>query len=190
MLDSGLAQPASAGTMSIKLQENEILEFLNASHTARGFFITSVDIFEQLIQTLIERIFLKNDFAVQSVVGPLLQNSGPLGDLLVRLKLLFGLGVIPNDIYHDIESIVKLKNSLNNDSQEYHFTDLPIVNSIKSLQLANQMNMNMFNTIEKESDVDLAFYNMQLDRQQQVIKSSLALAIISLCEALNKESPF
>ncbi|TEW43198.1 MltR family transcriptional regulator [Psychromonas algicola] len=174
--------------MSIKLQENEILEYLNASHTARGFFITSVDIFEQLIQTLIERIFLKNDFAVQSVVGPLLQNSGPLGDLSVRLKLLFGLGVIPNDVYHDIESMVKLKNSLNNDSQEYHFTDTPIANSIKSLHLAKHMNMDMFNSIEEEGDS--VFYKMQLDRQQQVIKSSLALAIISLCEALNKESPF
>ena len=189
MQDFGLAQPTSAETMSIKLQENEILEYLNASHTARGFFITSVDIFEQLIQTLIERIFLKNDFAVQSVVGPLLQNSGPLGDLSVRLKLLFGLGVIPNDIYHDIESMVKLKNSLNNDSQEYHFTDTPIANSIKSLHLAKHMNIDMFNTIEDDGE-DLFFYKMQLDRQQQVIKSSLALAIISLCEALDKESPF
>ena len=176
--------------MLIKLQENEILEYLNTSLTARGFFITSVDIFEQLIQTLIERIFLKNDFAVQSVVGPLLQNSGPLGDLSVRLKLLFGLGVIPNAIYHDIDCMVKLKNSLNNDSQEYHFTDAIIVGSIKSLHLANNMNMDMFNPIEEVSSIDLTLYQMQLDRQQKVIKSSLALAIISLCEALNKESPF
>lgn len=176
--------------MLIKLQENEILEYLNTSLTARGFFITSVDIFEQLIQTLIERIFLKNDFAVQSVVGPLLQNSGPLGDLSVRLKLLFGLGVIPNAIYHDIDCMVKLKNSLNNDSQEYHFTDAIIVSSIKSLHLANNMNMDMFTPIEEVSSIDLTLYQMQLDRQQKVIKSSLALAIISLCEALNKESPF
>lgn len=190
MLDPGLAQTTSAEIMSIKLQENDILEYLNTSLTARGFFITSVDIFEQLIQTLIERIFLKNDFAVQSVVGPLLQNSGPLGDLSVRLKLLFGLGVIPNAVYHDIESMVKLKNSLNNDSQEYHFTDTPIANSIKSLHLAKNMNLDMFNPIEEVDDLDLGFYKMQLDRQQQVIKSSLALAIISLCEVLNKESPF
>ncbi|WP_413691843.1 MltR family transcriptional regulator [Psychromonas sp. KJ10-2] len=81
--------------MSKQLQENEILECLNESATARGFFISTVDIFEQLIQALIERIFLKDDFAVQSVVGPLLTNSGPLGELSVRLKLLFGLGAIP-----------------------------------------------------------------------------------------------
>lgn len=189
MHDISYAQPNSAETMSIQLQENEILEHLNASLTARGFFITSVDIFEQLIQTLIERIFLKNDFAVQSVVGPLLQNTGPLGDLSVRLKLLFGLGVIPNAVYQDIESMVKLKNSLNNDSKEYQFTDAAIIDSIKALQLAKKINMDIFNPIEQDESDDV-FYKMQLDRQQQVIKSSLALGIIALCEALNKESPF
>ncbi|MBB1273156.1 MULTISPECIES: MltR family transcriptional regulator [Psychromonas] len=177
--------------MSKQLQETEILECLNTSLTARGFFISTVDIFEQLIQGLIERIFLKNDFAVQSVVGPLLHNSGPLGELSVRLKLLFGLGVIPHAIYQDIESIIKLKNLLSNDSAEYHFTDQLIANEIKSLHLAKNMNMSIFELVAiAQDDIDLTFYKMQLDRQQQVIKSSLALEIISLCETLNKESPF
>ncbi len=177
--------------MSKQLQETEILECLNTSLTARGFFISTVDIFEQLIQGLIERIFLKNDFAVQSVVGPLLHNSGPLGELSVRLKLLFGLGVIPHAIYQDIESIIKLKNLLSNDSAEYHFTDQLIADVIKSLHLAQNMNMSIFDLVAiSQDDIDLTFYKMQLDRQQQVIKSSLALEIISLCETLNKESPF
>lgn len=177
--------------MSKKLQENEILEYLNTSLTVRGFFISAVDVFEQVVQTLIERIFLKNDFAVQSVVGPLLQNSGPLGELSVRLKLLFGLGVIPHDIYHDIEGMIKLKSLLNNDSAEYNFTDAVIVNAIQALNISKKMNMLSFEAITAaQDDVDLVFYKMQIDRQQQVIKSSLALAIISLCEALDKESPF
>ena len=177
--------------MSKKLQENEILEYLNTSLTARGFFISAVDIFEQLIQTLIERIFLKNDFAVQSVVGPLLHDSGPLGELSVRLKLLFGLGAIPHAIYQDIEGMIKLKSLLNNDSAEYHFTDALIANTIKTLHLAKNMNMGIFDLIPvAEDDADLVFYKMQLDRQQQVIKSSLALEVISICEVLNKESPF
>lgn len=186
-----LAQPNPAELMSKQLQENEILECLNTSMTARGFFISTVDIFEQLIQALIERIFLKNDFAVQSVVGPLLQDSGPLGELSVRLKLLFGLGVIPQTTYQDIEGIIKLKNLLNNDSADYHFTDIPIANAIKSLHLAENMSMTIFDSITvAQDDMDLIFYKIQLDRQQQVIKSSLALGIISLCENLNKDSPF
>lgn len=186
-----LAQSNLAELMSKQLQENEILECLNTSLTARGFFISTVDIFEQLIQSLIERIFLKNDFAVQSVVGPLLQDSGPLGELSVRLKLLFGLGVIPQTTYQDIEGIIKLKNLLNNDSADYHFTDTPIANAIMALHLAENINVNIFDAaIVAEDNMDLTFYKMQLDRQQQVIKSSLALGIISLCETLNKESPF
>lgn len=175
--------------MSKKLQENEILEYLNTSSTVRGFFISAVDVFEKVIQTLIERIFLKNDFAVQSVVGPLLHDSGPLGELSVRLKLLFGLGVIPNETYHDIDDIIKLKNLLNNDSADYSFTDPIIVNAIQKLNLSQAM-MPFESTNAAQDDVDLAFYQMQIERKQLVIKSSLALAIISLCEELDKESPF
>jgi len=185
------AQPKLAEIMSNKLHENQILEILNTSITARGFFISAVDIFEQLIQTLIERIFLKNDFAVQSVVGPLLHDSGPLGELSVRLKLLFGLGAIPHDIYQDIEGMIKLKNTLNNDIAEYHFTDAVVHDAIKNLSLSKNMNMSIFSPIYSTSeDSDLIFYGLQLERQQQVIKSSIALEIIAICEVLNKESPF
>ena len=175
--------------MSKKLQEHEILEYLNTSLTVRGFFISAVDVFERVIQTLIERVFLKNDFAVQSVVGPLLHDSGPLGELSVRLKLLFGLGVIPQATYHDIDGMIKLKNLLNNDSADYSFTDPIIVNAIRELHLAESMNMAPFEPVAQD-DVDLVFYQMQIDRKQLVIKSSLALAIISLCEDLDRESPF
>lgn len=175
----------------IKIKENEILEYLNASLTARGFFISSVEVFDQAIQTLIERVFQKNDFAVQSVVGPLLHDSGPLGELSVRLKLLFGLGVIPHAIYQDIDDILKLKKLLSNDGCEYNFTDQLIVDKIKKLNLAKNMGIVSFDPIfAADGDVDLVFYQMQLVRQQQVIKSSLALAILTICEALNKDSPF
>jgi mannitol operon repressor len=177
--------------MSKKLQEHEILEYLNTSLTVRGFFISAVDVFEQVIQTLIERVFLKNDFAVQSVVGPLLHDSGPLGELSVRLKLLFGLGVIPQNTYHDIDGMIKLKNLLSNDSADYSFTDPIVVSAIRELHIAESMNMAPFEPVAvEEDDVDLVFYKMQMDRKQLVIKSSLALAIISLCEGLDRESPF
>jgi mannitol operon repressor len=191
LCDIFIAQPNQAEIMSKQLQENEILEYLNASLTARGFFISVVDIFEQLVQILIERIFLKNDFAVQSVVGPLLHDSGPLGELSVRLKLLFGLGAIPHPIYQDIEGLIKLKSLLNNEKAEYHFTDDLIIHAIRKLNLSKNLNMAIFDSLAFEhNEIDLAFYKMQLDRQQQVIKSSLALEIISVCEVLNKESPF
>ncbi len=95
--------------MADNINETEIIERLNSAPSVRGFFIATVDVFNDSIDGLVQRIFRKDNFAVQSVVGPLLQDSGPLGDLSVRLKLLFGLGVLPDDIYHDIEDIIKLQ---------------------------------------------------------------------------------
>lgn len=126
----------------------------------------------------------------KSVVGPLLQDSGPLGDLAVRLKLLFGLGVLPDAIYHDIEDLIILRNKLNNDGSEYEFTDPLIINSIKSLNLIEKMTMVPLNITEPDGDIDLSFYRMQLQRQQQVIKSGLSLAIVDICSELTKDSPF
>ncbi|WP_105901235.1 MltR family transcriptional regulator [Vibrio gangliei] len=176
--------------MSEELNETDILERLNQTPTVRGFFIQTVDIFNESIDALIKRIFRKDNFAVQSVVGPLLQDSGPLGDLTVRLKLLFGLGVLPDDIYHDIEDIIKIRNKLNSDGSEYEFTDPTIIQYLKSLHLTNRMNMVSLHVAEPDGDIDLNFYQMQLQRQQQVIKSGLSLAIVEMCNELKKDSPF
>ncbi|MDW2167206.1 MltR family transcriptional regulator, partial [Vibrio sp. 2099] len=132
----------------------------------------------------------KDNFAVQSVVGPLLQDSGPLGDLSVRLKLLFGLGVLPDDIYHDIEDIIKLKNQLNSDASDYEFTDPNILEPIKKLHLVKKMGMVQLEVNEPDDDIDLEFYQLQLQRQQQIIKSGLSLAIVEICNELGKDSPF
>ncbi|PWF73898.1 MltR family transcriptional regulator [Vibrio sp. T9] len=176
--------------MADNINETEIIERLNSAPSVRGFFISAVDVFNDSIDGLIQRIFRKDNFAVQSVVGPLLQDSGPLGDLSVRLKLLFGLGVLPDDIYHDIEDIIKLKNRLNSDASDYEFTDPNILEPIKKLHLVKKMGMVQLEVNEPDDDIDLEFYQLQLQRQQQIIKSGLSLAIVEICNELGKDSPF
>ena len=177
-------QDANADT--IKLQATSRIRASRSCH----FFIATVDVFNESIDGLIQRIFRKDNFAVQSVVGPLLQDSGPLGDLSVRLKLLFGLGVLPDDIYHDIEDIIKLKNQLNSDASDYEFTDPNILEPIKKLHLVKKMGMVQLEVNEPDDDIDLEFYQLQLQRQQQIIKSGLSLAIVEICNELGKDSPF
>ncbi|CAK4070933.1 MltR family transcriptional regulator [Vibrio sp. MarTm2] len=172
------------------INETEIIERLNSAPSVRGFFIATVDVFNESIDALMQRIFQKDNFAVQSVVGPLLHDTGPLGDLSVRLKLLFGLGVLPNQVYHDIEDIIKIKNTLNSDTSDYEFTDPNVLEPIKKLNLASKMGMVQLEVTEPDDDIDLEFYQLQLQRQQQIIKSGLSLAIVEICNELNKESPF
>ncbi|NOI15301.1 MltR family transcriptional regulator [Vibrio hepatarius] len=176
--------------MADKLNETEIIERLNNAPSVRGFFIAAVDIFNDSIDALIQRIFRKDNFAVQSVVGPLLQDSGPLGDLSVRLKLLYGLGVLPDNVYHDIEDIIKIKNTLNSDASDYEFTDPNILEPITKLNLVQSLGMVQLQVSEPDDDIDLEFYQLQLQRQQQIIKSGLSLAIVEICNELDKESPF
>ncbi len=176
--------------MADNINETEIIERLNSAPSVRGFFIAAVDVLNDSIDGLVQRIFRKDNFAVQSVVGPLLQDSGPLGDLSVRLKLLFGLGVLPDDIYHDIEDIIKLKNQLNSDASDYEFTDPNILEPIKKLHLVKKMGMVQLEVSEPDDDIDLEFYQLQLQRQQQIIKSGLSLAIVEICNELGKDSPF
>ncbi|CAH0532748.1 Mannitol operon repressor [Vibrio stylophorae] len=170
-------------------QESEILERLNGAPTVRGFFIVAVDIFHLAVDGLMQRIFQKDNFAVQSVVGPLLQASGPLGDLSVRLKLLFGLGVIANDVYHDIETMVKLKHQLNNDGHDYDFTTAQLIEPILKMHLVKRMGM-MPDTFAPFDESDLALCQLQQQRQQRVVQSSLSLVIVEICNALNQDSPF
>ncbi|WP_275724725.1 MltR family transcriptional regulator [Vibrio furnissii] len=177
--------------MAEKINETEILERLNDAPSVRGFFIATVEVFNDAIDALMQRIFRKDNFAVQSVVGPLLQDTGPLGNLSVRLKLLYGLGVLSDAVYHDIESIIKLRNQLNSDGAEYSFTDPKIIAPIQTLNLVQKMGMVQFSPLdEPDDDIDLEFYHLQLQRQQQIIKSGLSLAIIEICNELNRESPF
>mgnify|MGYP000330193862 CR=1 FL=1 len=144
--------------MADKLNETEIIERLNNAPSVRGFFIAAVDIFNDSIDALIQRIFRKDNFAVQSVVGPLLQDSGPLGDLSVRLKLLYGLGVLPDNVYHDIEDIIKIKNTLNSDASYYEFTDPNILEPITKLNLVQSLGMVQLQVSEPDDDIDLDYH--------------------------------
>ncbi len=175
--------------MKDNINETEIIERLNNAPSVRGFFIATVEVFNDSIDALIKRVFQKDNFAVQSVVGPLLHDSGPLGNLSVRLKLLYGLGVLPDNIYHDIENLIELKNKLNSDATDYDFTDPNILEPIKNLNLVQRMSMVQLEVMEPDDDIDLSFYQLQLERQQQVIKSSLSLAIVEICNQLSKDSP-
>jgi mannitol operon repressor len=175
--------------MTDTISESEILEKLNAAPTVRGFFIAAVEVFHLSVDLLIQRVFRKDDFAVQSVVGPLLDDSGPLGNLSVRLKLLFGLGVLPDDIYHDIEDIIKLKNTLNQDANEYDFTDIAVLEPLKQLRSVNQMGITQLMPLQADEDTDDELFQLQMQRQRQMIKSGLSLAIVDICNQLDKESP-
>ena len=99
--------------------ENRVLERLNAGKTVRSFLITAVELLTEAVNILVLQVFRKDDYAVKYAVEPLLDGDGPLGDLSVRLKLIYGLGVLSRPEYEDAELLMALREELNHDGNEY-----------------------------------------------------------------------
>ena len=78
--------------------ENRVLEKLNAGKTVRSFLMTAVELLAEALDILVVQVFRKDDYAVKYAVEPLLTGNGPLGDLTVRLKLIYALGVISRGV--------------------------------------------------------------------------------------------
>ncbi len=176
--------------MSYEVKNRDLVEQLNEVPSVRGYFVTAVEIVEASVDELLQRIFRKDDFAVKSVVGPLLSHEGPLGELSVRLKLLFGLGVVSEPMYHDIMKVIEIRDFLSGEIQEYHFTDPQIISRIKRLSVIESMHMLQLDLGLHIGEIDVEFYQMQKARQEKVVRSAMSLGLSTMCEELAQESPF
>ncbi len=169
------------------LSEDPIYEKLNEATSIRGFITASVAIFDDAVEKLINRVFRKTDFVVKSVIDSLFETSGPLSELPIRLKVLLGLGVINHEAFEDINSFIKLKETLNNAEKEYDFSDPIVAEFLQSLHLLQDKSLLQF---EPESgDKDSLLYQVKALRREKLIRSCLSLTITDIYQQLQVESP-
>ncbi|WP_164975515.1 MltR family transcriptional regulator [Providencia rettgeri] len=159
--------------------ENQILERLNGRPEVHLFFQEVVSLITQAIDKLMLKVFRKDDYAVKYAVEPLLTGSGPLGELSVRLKLLFALGAITRETYEDIELFLALNQSLLSSDLNLDYIDDEISGSIKMLHCMGPL-PEMMRFDQPEDMVDTQLIELQKQRFQQMIKSSLVLSVTAL----------
>ena len=165
--------------------ENRVLERLNAGKTVRSFLIAAVELLTEAVNILVLQVFRKDDYAVKYAVEPLLEGDGPLGDLSVRLKLIYGLGVISRHEYEDAELLMALREELNHDGNDYGFTDDEILGPFGELHCVSALPPEpQFDT----SDADL--YAMQRQRYQQVVRSTMVLSLTGLISRISLKKAF
>lgn len=169
--------------------ENRILERLNARQTLTGFIQTAVGLLSEAVDQLILQAFRKDDYAVKYAVEPLLEGSGPLANLPVRLKLIYALGVISRDEYEDVELLLALNNELAHENKIYSFTDDEILGPINMLHCMTTLPPPP--TLHLPEDVvDDALRTMQEQRYQQMVRSTLVLSITDLVTSLAHKKAF
>lgn len=164
-----------------------IEEKLNEVTSARGLIIAAVTVFEEALDQLINKVFRKTDFVVESVIESLFEHSGPLFDFKIRLKVLLGLGVISKDIFEDIEQFLKLKEIINNQTQELSFSDPLLLDFVQQL---NCIKDSLFiKDPPPKPTQDSLLEQVKIIRWEKMIRSYITLAIITIHEALLIESP-
>lgn len=169
------------------LSEDPIYEKLNEATSIRGFVTASVTIFDQAVENLINRVFRKTDFVVKSVIESLFETSGPLSELPIRLKVLLGLGVIKHEVFEDINSFIKIKETLNNAEKEYDFSDQIVSDFLQSLHLLQDKSLLQFEP--ENGDKDSLLYQVKALRREKLIRSCLSLTVTDIYQQLQVESP-
>lgn len=164
--------------------ENRVLERLNAGKSVRSLLIAAVGLLSEAVNNLVMQVFRKDDYAVKYAVEPLLDGNGPLGELSVRLKLIYGLGVITRAEYEDCELLMALREELNHDGSDYAFTDDEILGPFGELYCVSALPP----VPELVDDPELAA--MQRQRYQQVVRSTMVLSLTELIARIGLKKAF
>ncbi|CAM3681126.1 Mannitol repressor protein [Rahnella bruchi] len=167
--------------------ENRVLEKLNAGKTVRSFLMTAVELLAEALDILVVQVFRKDDYAVKYAVEPLLTGTGPLGDLSVRLKLIYALGVISRHEYEDAELLMALREELNYDGEEYRFTDDEILGPFGELHCVTELPPAP--TFLKPGEADESLIAMQRQRYQQIVRSTMVLSVTGLIAHISNQQP-
>ncbi|WP_308420894.1 MltR family transcriptional regulator [Hafnia psychrotolerans] len=167
--------------------ENRVLEKLNAGKTVRSFLMTAVELLAEALDILVVQVFRKDDYAVKYAVEPLLNGSGPLGDLSVRLKLIYALGVISRHEYEDAELLMALREELNYDGEDYRFTDDEILGPFGELHCVTELPPAP--TFPKPGEADESLIAMQRQRYQQIVRSTMVLCVTGLIAHISNQQP-
>ncbi len=165
--------------------ENRVLERLNAGRSVRSFLIATLDLLAEAVNLLVLQVFRKDDYAVKYAVEPLLLGDGPLGELSVRLKLVYGLGILSRHEYEDCELLLALREELNHDPTEYRFTDDEILGPFRELHcvLAWPPRPNF-------TQDDEALRSMQQQRYLQMVRSTMVLSLTELIARISHKQAF
>lgn len=165
--------------------ENQVLERLNAGRSVRSFLTAAVELLSEAVNLLVIQAFRKDDYAVKYAVEPLLHGEGPLGELSVRLKLIYGLGVINRNEYEDAELLMALRDALNDDNSDYRFTDDALLGPFAELHCVSALP-----TPPDLSGDDAELTPLLKQRYQQMVRSTLVLALTELISRISLKQAF
>ncbi|MDN3609003.1 MltR family transcriptional regulator [Vibrio ostreicida] len=168
--------------------DTELLEDLAQAANAAECLLCAYDVLEDMLDSLLRSIFHKDDYAVKFVVDPLLTLDGPLGDIMVRSKLLLGLGAMNKQAYDDIEVFVTLKEWVKVQQGHVDFGDLDVIFELNRVD-AIQRTMPIEYSPDQVAGMSETMAAMFFERHFQKVRSTIVLAVTDLSQQMAKDNP-
>ncbi|WP_299689190.1 MltR family transcriptional regulator [uncultured Vibrio sp.] len=167
--------------------ETELLEALSEAESASACLMAAYDALDDTVDAVLNNIFKKDDTAIQFVVEPLLNSGGPLGEIMVRGKLLLGLGVIDKALYDDLEIFVTLKEWAKIQGEDTSFTEVDVIFELNKVH-AIQRIMPIEYDAEMVKTMSGPMLEMFLSRHHQKVQSTIVLAITDILNTLCRDN--
>lgn len=167
--------------------ETELLEALSEAESAGSCLMAAYDALDDTVDAVLKNIFKKDDTAIKFVVEPLLNSGGPLGEIMIRGKLLLGLGVISKELYDDLEVFVTLKEWAKIQGEDTSFTEVDVIFELNKVH-AIQRIMPIEYDAKMVETMSGPMLQMFLGRHHQKVKSTIVLAITDIINTLCRDN--
>ncbi len=165
--------------------ESELLDAISEATDPDEILRAAFDALDDTLDLLLRTMFYQDDFSVKYLVNSLLTTDGPLGDMMVRAKLLLALGLIDKTTYQDLDIFTNLKAWTKLSDKSISFTDQDIIFELNRLSpikrnLLIEFDQGLIKNLEEP------MLKMHLSRHQEKVRSMIILAVIELIEILSK----
>ncbi|WP_264877836.1 MltR family transcriptional regulator [Vibrio agarivorans] len=163
--------------------EADLLEVISQADSEASVFSAVYHAIDDAIAAVMQGLFASDDYAIKNVIEPLLSIRGPLGDMMMRTKVLLGLQVIPKALYEDIVLFCELKELAEVTPESVTFTDLRVLNLLRSIK-AIQRSMHIEYDPSMLSGLSQSMMDMFIARHNQKVKSTIVLAVTDIVNSL------
>ncbi len=167
--------------------ESELLDAISEASDPSEIIRAAFDVLDDTLDMLLKHIFYNDDFAVKYLVNSLLTTDGPLGDIMVRAKLLLALGVIDKTTYQDLAIFINLKTWTTLTNEVISFTDQDIIFELNQLSPIKQSMLIEFDQ-HLIKNLKEPMLGMQLSRHTEKVRSMIILTVMALIEILSKNT--
>lgn len=161
-------------------QTSVLVDIVSGLSTLRACLVTIVEYLETQLQKAMTLAFQGDDEAYRYVTAPLLERQGPLGDMMVKARLLVALGRLEPTVFDDLETLIRLRDQTLYSPSELAFTSPEVLAALGQLHHFDASLLPMFEQRLALAPEEPEMRHLYMATINAGVRSALTLAVTTL----------